>query len=359
MNGVTLALTGDILPTRELSPVPESAQKVFSIIEGADFAVGNFEMPLTDKGNAVEKLLNIKAHPKIGDSLSTLNLDLVTVANNHSVDYGWEGLSQTIETLRRTGLGVVGAGKNIREAQEPHIASITSNTVGVIAFSCLLPTGMAASVDRPGISPIHVHTSYEIDPYYQMEEPGDISVVRVRTQARSSDLAAAEQSIKALKKRCDIVVVTIHWGFGSGEDLAEYQLPLAQALIDAGADVIHGHHPHAIHAISFYKGKPILCSLGTLIGQQIFLDASPVVKTLWAGMSPDGYVALISFSGSRDIPVKLIPTTLDSDRLPVIATGNDFERIRSRLSKLSSPLGTVIETDGAALWAKAASTTVQ
>ena len=359
MNGVTLALTGDILPTRDLSPIPESAKKVFRVIEGTDFAIGNFEMPLTDKGSAVEKLLNIRARPGIAGSLSVLGVDLVTVANNHSVDYGWEGLVQTVEVLRASGLRVVGAGKDIGEAQQPEVATLNGKKIGVIGFSCLLPTGMAASLHRPGISPIHVNTSYEIDPYYQMEEPGDISVVKVRTQARDSDVASATSAVKALKQHCDIVIVTIHWGFGSGEDLAEYQLPLARNMIDAGADIIHGHHPHAIHAIGFYRGKPILFSLGTLVGQQVFLDASPVVKTLWAGMSPDGYVATITIPDTGDLVMELVPTTLDSDRLPVIATGAHFDRIRDRLSRLSAPLGASIEQHGAALRAKAVATTVQ
>ena len=69
--------------------------------------------------------------------------------------------------------------------------------VGIIAFSCLTPTGMAAAPDRPGISALHVETAYEIDPWYQMEEPGDPSVVRIRTRVRDADLAKAERLVSA------------------------------------------------------------------------------------------------------------------------------------------------------------------
>ncbi len=356
LNGITVVLTGDIIPIRNLSPLPESAKKVFDFVGAADFAIGNFEIPLTRRGTPLEKLLNIRADPMIAESFSALSLDVVTVANNHSVDYGWEGLSETVSTLRKTGLRVVGAGDTILEAQQPEIAEVAGKKVGIIAFSCLLPTGMAASLDRPGISPIHIHTSYEIDSYYQMEEPGDISVVQVRTRVRRSDLALAVSAVKALKQRCDIAFVTIHWGFGSGEDLAEYQHPLAKSLIDAGADVIHGHHPHAIHPIGFYKSKPIFFGLGTLIGQQVFLEATPAVKALWANMSPDGYVAKLTIGNDVDIAVEMIPTTLDSDRLPIIAMGKDFTRIRDRLSRLSAPYGASIVSSGVALRAKAATT---
>ena len=69
---------------------------------------------------------------------------------------------------------------------------------------------------------------------YQMEEPGDPSVIRVRTEVAGDDLTFATGAVKAAKAACDVLAVTIHWGFGSGEELAEYQLPLARALVAAG-----------------------------------------------------------------------------------------------------------------------------
>lgn len=352
MRPSALVLTGDILPLRDLSEVAEDVRQALGFIRSGDLAIGNFEMPLTDRGHPVEKLLNIRTDPAIARGLPVLGLDLVTLANNHAADYGWEGLSQTAELLRAGGWRVVGIGKDLAEAMRPEILSAGEVRVGVIAFSCLLPPGMAAAVGRPGISPIHIHTSYQIDPYYQMEEPGDLAAVKVVTEPDEADLQAALAAIGDLKKECDLLVVTIHWGFGSGPDLAEYQLPLARRLIDAGADVIHGHHPHAIHPIGFYKGKPILFSLGTLVGQQVFLEADPAVKALWAEMSPDGCIATISFPASGVVEVGLVPTVLNADRLPVLATGEAFDRIHARLSRLSRPYGGKIERDGPILRAR-------
>ncbi|MCB1469787.1 MAG: CapA family protein [Rhizobiaceae bacterium] len=349
-------MTGDICPTCSLRPTPDDVLHTFQILENADFALGNFEMPLTNGGSPVEKLLNIKAPPEIASTLSVLGLDMVTVANNHSVDYGWESLAGTIDLLRSQGLTVIGAGKDIAEAMTPEVATVAGWQIGVIAFSCLLPTGMSAATDRPGIAPIHVRTSYEVDPYYQMEEPGEPSAMRVRTEARAADVDAAVAAVEALRARCDTLIVTIHWGFGSGEDLAEYQLPLARRLIEAGADIIHGHHPHAVHPIGFHKGKPILFGLGTLVGQQVFLDAPPAVKALWAEMSPDGCIATISVSESGSgAEIEIVPTTLNFDRLPTIATGEDFDRIHQRLVRLSAPYGARIELDGSVLHVRNAS----
>ena len=237
--------------------------------------------------------------------------------------------------------------KTSEEASSPIIREVAGRRVGVIAFSCLTPTGMGAGPNRPGISALHVETAYEIDPWYQMEEPGDPSVVTIRTRVREADRLRAEAIVRQARGSCDLLVVTMHWGYGSGEVLAEYQRPLAEALIEAGADVIHGHHPHAVHPVGFYRGKPILYGLGTFIGQQVFLPAPQTVQALWAGMSPDGAVAELHFTEGSVAEVILHPTTLNDDRLPVLARGSVFDRIANRLARLSTPYGaSVTRRDG-------------
>ena len=335
----TIALTGDVLPTRRLlasgRPVCAAAEPVLDLLRSADIAIGNFEMPLTRRDEPMEKLLNIRAEPEVADDLHMLGFDCLTVANNHSVDYGWQGLSDTMTALQSAGAQTIGAGVTLEEASRPAIIEAKGRRIGVLAFSCLLPTGAAAAPDRAGLSPIHVETSYEIDSYYQMEEPGDPSVVKIRTRVRDRDLAFAEQCVRRCRAEVDFLVASIHWGYGSGELLADYQQPLGHALIDAGADIVHGHHPHAVHAVEFYRGKALLYSLGTLIGQQIFLDASEQVKQLWSEMSPDGYVALLRVEADGSYRLRATPTTLNADRLPERATGPAFERVTERLRRLS------------------------
>lgn len=339
MANIDIALVGDILPTRPLAMPPASAEAVYNVIRTADFSVGNFEMPLTERGHRVQKLLNIRAPAALAADVPVLGLDVVTIANNHCVDYGWDGMADTRAGLEAAGLTVIGAGETRAIAARPVVRTVGGQRIGVIAFSCLTPTGMSAAADRPGLSPIHVRTAYEVDPWYQMEEPGDISVVKVRTEVMAEDLAFAVAAVTAARADCDFLIVTIHWGFGSGEEIAEYQPPLARALIEAGADVIHGHHPHAIHGIGFHRGRPILYSAGTFIGQQVFLEASPAVHALWAGMSPDGYVARLHLEGATIAGLSLLPTTLDDQRLPVRADGAIADRIFERLGRLSAPLG--------------------
>jgi poly-gamma-glutamate capsule biosynthesis protein CapA/YwtB (metallophosphatase superfamily) len=349
MTPVTIALTGDILPTRPLlaeraAPSP-GVEEVLAVLRDHDVAVGNFEMPLTSRGEPREKLLAIRANPYVGRDHAVLGLDVATVANNHSLAYGWEGHVDTKDALVEAGFRPIGAGLTLAEAARPAVVDVAGTRVGVLAFSCLLPTGAAAANGRRGLNPIHVETSYEIDSYYQMEEPGDPSVVTVRTRVRPEDQAFAESCIRRLRRDVDALVVSLHWGFGSGEQLADYQQPLGRALIDAGADVVHGHHPHAVHPVEIYRGKPIFYGLGTLVGQQTFLDASPAVRRLWEAMSPDGCVALLDIEG-EECAVRALPTSLNLERLAQPARGEKFERIVERLRRLCAGHGTEVAGDG-------------
>jgi poly-gamma-glutamate synthesis protein (capsule biosynthesis protein) len=349
MQPMTIILCGDILPTRRLANPGPATRSLYQLIGAADIAIGNFEMPLTRDEAPIQKLLNIRADPKIAMDVPTLGFTVLTLANNHAVDYGWPGLQATASLLRKQGLAVIGLGCTRDQAASIELMEYAGRRVGIVAFSCLTPTGTSAGPDRPGISGLHVETSYEIDPWYQMEEPGDPSAVKIRTRVRDIDRLWAEDVVRRARSVCEFLVVTIHWGYGSGDELAEYQLPLGQALVDAGADIVHGHHPHAVHPVGYHRGKPILFGLGTFIGQQVFLPASPKVQALWAGMSPDGVVAKLQFDHGREPVLTLHPTTLDAERLPIPARDAIFDRIADRLERLSAPYGAAITREDGVL----------
>ena len=350
MNELTLAFSGDIVPARRLASPTDAVRAVYDFVRSADLAIGNFEIALTQATMPLAKISNRRADPSVAADIGVLGFDILTVANNHTVDYGWEGLSDTRRALESGGAVVVGAGLTRDDAMRPVVSEVRGRRIAVLALSCLVPAGAAATESRPGISAIAIDCAYEINPWCQIEEPGDPSAVTIRTRASAADVAHATAAVRRLRATCDCVVVTIHWGFGSGESLAEYQAPLGQALIDAGADVVHGHHPHAIHAVAFHRGRPIFYSPGTFMAQQFFLEASPVVKRMRAGMSRDGYIARVAFEGGNVKNVGLYPTMLDDDYLPRFARGADLERIAERLERLSRPHGTaIVVRDGGAL----------
>src|SRR3954452_10980480 len=203
-------------------------------------------MTLSTRGQPIEKLANIRADPAIAPDIGRLNLDVVSLANNHMMDYGAEALADTIENLRAQNIKLVGAGATLAEAIEPVIIDVRGRKIGFLAFTCLVAPGAGACDSAPGVAALHVHSSFQVNPYWQAEEPGEPAMVTIRTFADPDEQEFAEECVRSLRSAVDFVCVSVHWGYGGESgDIAEYQRPLAHALIDAGADVILGNHPHA------------------------------------------------------------------------------------------------------------------
>ncbi|GAA5232404.1 CapA family protein [Verticiella sediminum] len=358
MASAILALAGDFVAIRPQHAPGEKACAVHALLHASDLAIGNFEMALAEGGVPLEKTGVRRADPAVGPTLGVIGFDVLSVANNHTVDYGWEGLESTMRSLRGAGCSVIGGGSTLDEAAAPVIRHVNGLRIGVLAYSCLTPAGARATEAGPGIACIRIRTSYEINPLIQIEEPGDPSAVAIRTWPLDEDLRDAVRRVRQLREQCEHVVVSLHWGFGSGGALAEYQAPLARSLIDAGASVIHGHHPHAVQGVEFHRGRPILYSAGIYMAEQWSQPASPVVMKMRAGMSKDGYVAYVQLCAGEVARVCLHPIVLDDAHQPTRATGTDFERIARQLVWLSTPLGTRIAVEGAAICAAPSGQTI-
>jgi poly-gamma-glutamate synthesis protein (capsule biosynthesis protein) len=200
-----------------------------------------------------------------------------------------------------------------------------------------------------------VHSSYQINPYWQAEEPGEPAMVTIKTVADSDEQAFAEACVRDLRSKVDFLCLSLHWGYGGlSSRIAEYQRPLGHAMIDAGADIILGNHVHAVQGVERYKGKLIVYSPGTFIGRQLPPESeggeiTDLVRGLLADMSPDGLITLIDVDTAGDYKVRIIPTSLDSHGLPVIASDELLERISQRVIEWSAKLGTQVELVGGEL----------
>jgi poly-gamma-glutamate capsule biosynthesis protein CapA/YwtB (metallophosphatase superfamily) len=337
---LSLMLCADTSPVLALGEIPPDVDAVFSRIRAADYALADVEIPLTLRGQPVQKLLNIRAHPDRARDVARMGIRLATLANNHAVDYGWDGLQDTMAALQAAGVATTGAGENSTQAEALHLSEVGGVRIGTLALSCLTPTGMSAAADRAGIAALHVRTAYEVDPWYQMEEPGDPSVVRVRTSLHDHELAMLRDRVRRASRSCDLLIATVHWGFGSTELLADYQPVLAHFLIDEGVHLVHGHHPHALQPLELYKGRHIVYSANVLVGQQVFLDASAQVHSLWAAMSPNGFLTHVLMHQDGNCKVRLLPTRLGEDRLPRFLEAAEVQRIADHLSAISVRFGT-------------------
>ena len=332
---LTVAAVGDVIPAASLGSVAD-------LLGGADLAVGNLDTALTVRGYPREKLINVRADGSVvAPELARVGFDVLSVANNHSTDFGAVGLFDTLDALAGAGVRAVGGGADLAAAVAPAIVDAAGWRVGVSAWTAVLPTGAAAGASRPGLAPLHVRTAYEVDPYLLMEEPA--TVPTVRSSVAPEDLARACSAVGALREETDFVVVLVHWGGGLSEGLAEYQRPLAHALLDAGADLIVGSHPHRVLGVERYGGKAILYSGGTLIDQ---LDRSTVADELqgiFELVSPDSLVATVRVSPEGGYELRLTPTTMGEGGVAVVASGEAFERIASRVARLSADLDTPVE----------------
>jgi hypothetical protein len=256
---VWLAATGDVVVQRP----PEGCDpRLRELLGGAELAFGNLEVPLTTGGTPAEKAATHRAHPDRAADVRGLGFDVVTLANNHLLDFGVDGLRDTLAAVTAAGLVPVGAGMTEVEARRPAVRE----GVVFLGLCSALPPGFAAGAASPGVAPVRVLQQVSVDPALAAEQPG--MAPYVHTSAYPPDVDAACAAVRAARAAGDFVVVGIHWGVPYGfaaasyGPLAEYQQPLGRALVDAGADLVVGHHPHRVQHVERYGGGLIAYSVG-------------------------------------------------------------------------------------------------
>jgi poly-gamma-glutamate synthesis protein (capsule biosynthesis protein) len=197
----------------------------------ADLAMVNLENPLTTATTPLpDKQFNFKADPEMVQVLKEGGVDLVTLANNHTMDFQTSGLLETMGTLDQAGILHMGAGRNITEARRPEVIDVKGHRFAYLSY---FGEDHAATEKAAGTSPI--------------------------VEARIAE------DIKAIRHQVDWIVVNYHWGQENASHPADWQQQLARFTIDQGADLVVGHHPHVLQGAEVYKGRPIAYSLGNFI----------------------------------------------------------------------------------------------
>lgn len=219
-------------------------QKVKGVTTGADLFVVNLECPFTERGEKLAKNFNFRARPELAAALAAGGVDVASLANNHMLDYGPEGLFDTISTLDALGIAHFGAGRTLAEARAPTFVEKKGITFAFLGYFFLgdrniEPKEVIATAVQPGVA-------------------GDFS-----------DLAAmkamVDADVRAAKQRADHVIPFFHWGREGTTEPEPYQVELAHTAIDAGAAAVIGSHPHVLQGIELYQGKPVAYSLGNFV----------------------------------------------------------------------------------------------
>jgi poly-gamma-glutamate synthesis protein (capsule biosynthesis protein) len=263
---VTLLAIGDILIER---PDPTTMfRHSRSLFHSGDIVFANCEQMCSDKGVA-NPFLATHATPKIAEAIADAGISLVSLANNHTLDWGEEGILDTIERLNTLGISTLGAGKDILAARKPIVVAKSGIRFGFLAYGCIGPEGYEATATKAGHAPMRAWTLYE-KAYYQPATPP-----LIRSFADREDLRAMVDDIRQLRPECDILSVSYHWGLHfAPRVIPDYCIEVGQAAVDAGADIVLGHHPHILKGIEFYKGKPIFYSMENF-AVELGLDKDP------------------------------------------------------------------------------------
>lgn len=406
----TMALAGDSIITRKLSPYQEPAfLKMIALIRGADAAFTNLEMlfhdfesyPMNESGGTY-----MRAEPALANELVWAGFDMVSRANNHTGDYGAEGMRLTTRYVEKAGLVQAGVGESLPAAREARFLDTAKARVALISVASTFPDHSRASRSRgdmparPGLSPLRFSTTYVVT-RERLEalrataremgmnvpaqgdsmnfvgrrfEVGDKPGVRTEPNKRDVDEIAAV--VRSASRMADYTIVTIHAHEGDGNRTvpAQFLVTFARAMMDAGADVFAGHGPHVLRGIEIYKGRPILYSLGDFIFQNETLLRFPQENYESQGLGPDAgpadfndarydrdrrgfpadreiweaVVAVPRWAGKQLVELKLHPITLGFGKprtergRPMLAEGDLAKKILDDLAQRSKPFGTTV-----------------
>ena len=267
---VHLASVGDIMLDRGLGIVIQQGNltypfaNVVTLLQGADITVGNVESALGDVGQPELKSYPFRAPPTAAQALALAGFDVVSLANNHGMDYGPEALLQAVGLLEAQGIAPIGAGANFGEAHTPHLTQINGLSLAFLGY-------VNVPVEVAGFDTA-VWTANQNSPGLAWGSPEVIT----------ADVTAVSDS-------ADLVIVVLHSGYEYVEEPSEAQATAARAAIDAGADLVIGHHAHILQGIEFYNDGVIVYGLGNFAFE---IDGPPETAVLNIWLDQDGVHSL-------------------------------------------------------------------
>jgi poly-gamma-glutamate synthesis protein (capsule biosynthesis protein) len=239
----TLIFAGDVMLSRGVGRKMDAKgdwgfpfRQVSGVLHSADLAYCNLECPISDRGHNLHHLYSFRADPRALGGLKAAGFTIVSEANNHAYDWGPAALVDTLRRLHAVGIRTAGAGENTLEAHHPTVVDLGGLRVAFLAYVNIDPQNAAAGVDHPGVAWL--------------------------------DIEQVEADIRFARNLADLVVVCPHWGVEYAPAPTRQQKELARKMIDAGADLIVGSHPHVVQPLEQYHGRWVAYSLGNFVFDQ-------------------------------------------------------------------------------------------
>jgi len=271
----TVLCSGDIMIANKINTFIEKegegypVARLENIRNRYDVFFANLETPITSSGiSMTEKAYILKMDPSLRFILSHLGINVVSLANNHIMDYGVTGLQDTIVFCQEQGIKATGAGYTLNDARKPARITLGPTDVVFLAYCGRPPDEFFAAPDRAGTSPLLIdHILDDIERY---------------------------------KNSNTVVLVSLHWGIEQRSVPLKSQKSMAHAIIDGGADAIIGHHPHWPQGIEIYRGKPVIYSLGNFInGYTNRIEKDNFMAVLHFRRTDLDYIEVIPLAGKN------------------------------------------------------------
>ena len=404
-DGFTVAVVGDLIGPEKpiLKHGDPGTQRIQKLLAGADVAFGNQEGAIFDLDafpgypaaqNGGGTPINDAA---VAFDLKAMGFKLMSQANNHATDFGVEGMVETSKALDAAGIAHAGTGQDLAAARAPAYAQTSKGLVGLVAAAgTFTDLSVAAAPNparhfraRPGLSPLRTQElqlvtpdqmavlrqvaarslapNAALNPEVRSDAKTDKDLTIGRTTFRISsrdglaydlntdDRTAALASVKEARAKAALVMFSVQaheTASADPEDIrpADYLPPLFHDLIDAGADVVVRHGPHALLGVEIYKGRPIFYGMGSLmfqVGDKHRQFRGFLLPESWY----DGAVAVSEFQGGQVSTIRIYPfvQNLQDDHLlgtPATPSHEAAQRILKRIQAASVQFGTRIEIEG-------------
>jgi poly-gamma-glutamate capsule biosynthesis protein CapA/YwtB (metallophosphatase superfamily) len=255
---VTITAVGDVRVFRD---EPETLfEHVRSTFQQADIAFCQSEGVYSEKGSEGSSGMRGAApnDPRCYPAFAGAGFNVVSMASNHTMDWGRDALLDTLDRMRSDGMYPIGAGADLDEARKPAVIEKHGVKVAFLGYCSVAPKSYYAVPGRAGVAPMRAITHYE-----PLEEDQPGTPCEIMSWPVERDLEELVRDVESVRESADIVIVSLHWGVHWIPGLiADYQPPIAHAAVDAGADAVIGHHAHLLKGVEFYQGSPIFYGLG-------------------------------------------------------------------------------------------------
>jgi poly-gamma-glutamate capsule biosynthesis protein CapA/YwtB (metallophosphatase superfamily) len=285
---VTLAVVGDVMLGRGVAAVhadPTATLRAMRpLLRRADITVGTLESTLSTDGSPTQGGDSFAADPGVLDGLAAAGFDALSLANNHVGDYGQRALLRTLDAFRGSGIARFGAGRDLASATRAAVVERDGVRVGLLGFNAIGETPRATPTT-----------------------PGALSVrMPPRTgPLQPADLRHVLRAVRRLDRRVDVVVVLPHWGTQYTHRPEPVQRLVGRRLVDAGADLVVGGHPHWVQSVERHRGATIAHSLGNFVFDMDFME-----------QTMEGVVLTATITGDRVVDVALAPYRMDATFTP-------------------------------------------